>query len=59
MTTTPESNMDSAKSHLKEAKDEIKAATHTKVEEATINVGEKLKDGIDHVVDKVTSKAAE
>jgi imidazoleglycerol phosphate dehydratase HisB len=59
MTTTPESNLDSAKSHLIEAKDDIKAATHSKVEETTISVGEKLKDGIDHVVDKVTNKSAE
>jgi hypothetical protein len=54
MTNTPDSNLEDAKDHLLEAKDEIKSATQSKVAETTAAVGEKLKEGIDHIVEKVT-----
>ena len=54
MTDTPDSNIEEAKNHLLEAKDEIKSATKSKVAETSTAIGDKLKDGIDHIVEKVT-----
>ena len=54
MTHTPEHKVEDAKDHLHEAKENISEAAHEKVAETIAEVGEKIKDGIDHVVKKVT-----
>lgn len=46
--------MEDAKDHLSAAKDDIKSAAHDKTAEKIEQVGEKMKGGIDRVIDKVT-----
>lgn len=54
MTHTPEHKVEEAKEHLHAAKEDISEATHEKVAEKVAEAGEKIKDGIDHVIEKVT-----
>ena len=54
MTHTPEHKMEEAKGHLHEAKEDVKSATQDIVAEKAAAAGEKMKDGIDHLVSKVT-----
>lgn len=54
MTHTPEHKVEEAKKQLHAAKENISEATHEKVAEKVAETGEKIKDGIDHVIEKVT-----
>lgn len=54
MTHTPEHKVEDAKAHLHAAKENIVEATHEKFAEKVGEAGDKIKAGIDHVVEKVT-----
>lgn len=54
MTHTPEHKIEDAKEHLHAAKSDVKSATQDKVVEKVTIAGEKIKDGIDHLVEKIT-----
>lgn len=57
MTQTPEQKIEEAKGHLHAAKENLSEATHEKVAEKIAEVGGKIKEGIDHVIEKVTPEA--
>jgi hypothetical protein len=54
MTHTPEHKIEEAKDHLHAAKNDVQSATQEKVVEKVAVMGEKIKDGIDHLVEKIT-----
>ena len=54
MTSTTSSNLNNAKDHLRDAKDEIKSATQEKTAETLEHVGQKVKNGMDHLAEKVS-----
>lgn len=54
MNNTTGSKIEEAKDHLHAAKEEIKSATQEKTAEKIELVGEKIKDGMDHLAAKVS-----
>lgn len=54
MTHTPDHKIEEAKDHLHAASEDVKTATQEKVAEKVADAGEKIKESIDHLVEKIT-----